>query len=261
MRKVRFRADEEIYTGTVEGDSFFVGDRRYSPDEVEVLPPTDPSKIIAVGKNYTDHVRAILGDVEKDEFPMLFFKPPSTVVGHGDDIVAHEESNFIDYEAELAVVIGEKCSSVSEAEALKYVEGYTGLNDVTARDWQAREEQWARGKGLDTFCPLGPYLQTDLQESLDIICRVNGDVRQSSNTDNLLFPIPQLVAEVSRFFTLYPGDVIATGTPAGTSAETIPQNEWPSRSGEGALKSGDTVEVEIESVGTLKNHVVDPHSF
>lgn len=258
MRKVRFNTGDGIFTGTVENGSFLVDGQRYESHEVEIMPPCNPSKIVAVGKNYIDHVRAILGNVEKDEFPLLFFKPPSSVIGHGDNIVSHQETHFVDYEAELALVVGEECSSVSESEALEYIEGFTCLNDVTARDWQAREDQWARGKGLDTFCPIGPYLQTDLQESLDVICRVNGEVRQSSNTDNLLFPIPKLVAEISSFCTLFPGDVIATGTPAGTSAETVPQEEWTSRSADGALEPGDTVEVEIESVGKLKNSIVSP---
>ncbi|RQH02389.1 fumarylacetoacetate hydrolase family protein [Natrarchaeobius oligotrophus] len=258
MRTVRFRADGTVNSGTVDGDRITTDDTTYGIDDVEILPPTEPTKIVAVGKNYRDHVRAILGEVEKEEFPMLFFKPPSSIVGHGDDVIAPESSHFLDYEAELGVVIGERCSSVSEANALAYVDGYTCVNDVTARDWQYREEQWARAKGLDTFCPIGPFVQTDLQESLDITCRVNGEVRQSSNTDELLFSIPELVAEISDHFTLFPGDVIATGTPAGTSAETIPMEEWSDRAGEGALEPGDTVEVEIETVGTLENQVRSP---
>jgi 2-keto-4-pentenoate hydratase/2-oxohepta-3-ene-1,7-dioic acid hydratase in catechol pathway len=256
MRTVRFRTNSEIRAGTIEDDHIKTADGFYDQSEVELLPPCDPTKIIAVGKNYSDHVKAILGEVKRDEFPMLFFKPLSSMVGNNQDIIYPQTTEFVDYEAELGVVIGTECSSVSEEQATNYIKGYTCINDVTARDWQQREEQWSRAKGLDTFCPVGPCIQTDLEESLNIECRVNGDVKQSSNTENLLFSIPELVAEVSQFFTLAPGDIIATGTPAGTSAETVPMEEWDQRSGSGALQPGDTVEVEIETIGTLTNEVV-----
>lgn len=256
MRTVRFRANGETRNGTIDDDQIKTTNGSYDRSEVELLPPCDPSKIIAVGKNYSDHVKAILGEVQRDEFPMLFFKPLSSMIADTQDIVYPKTTNFVDYEAELGVVIGTECSSVSEEEATDYIKGYTCINDVTARDWQQREEQWSRAKGLDTFCPVGPCIQTDLQESLDIECRVNGEVRQSSNTENLLFSIPELIAEVSQFFSLSPGDIIATGTPAGTSAETVPMDEWNQRSASGALQPGDTVDVEIETIGTLTNEVV-----
>lgn len=256
MRTVRFRTNGETRTGSINDDQIKTTNGSYDRSEVELLPPCDPNKIIAVGKNYSDHVKAILGEVQRDEFPMLFFKPLSSMVADNQDIVYPETTEFVDYEAELGVVIGTECRSVSEEEAMEYIEGYTCINDVTARDWQQREEQWSRAKGLDTFCPVGPCIQTNLEESLNIECRVNGEVKQSSSTENLLFSIPELVAEVSQFFTLAPGDIIATGTPAGTSAETVPMDEWDQRSANGALQPGDTVEVQIETIGTLKNTVV-----
>jgi 2-keto-4-pentenoate hydratase/2-oxohepta-3-ene-1,7-dioic acid hydratase in catechol pathway len=256
MRTVRFRTNGETRTGTIEDDQIKAANGSYDRSEVKLLPPCDPNKVIAVGKNYSGHVKAILGEVQRDEFPMLFFKPLSSMIADNQDIVYPETTEFVDYEAELGVVIGTECSSVSEGDATEYIKGYTCVNDVTARDWQQREEQWSRAKGLDTFCPVGPCIQTDVEDSLDIECRVNGEVRQSSNTENLLFSIPELVAEVSQFFTLAPGDIIATGTPAGTSAETVPMDEWDQRSATGALQPGDTVEVEIETIGTLANDVV-----
>jgi 2-keto-4-pentenoate hydratase/2-oxohepta-3-ene-1,7-dioic acid hydratase in catechol pathway len=154
------------------------------------------------------------------------------------------------------VVIDRECTNVTEEEALDYVRGYTCVNDVTARDWQAREDQWVRAKGADTFCPMGPYLQTELNGSLDVISRVNGEVRQESNTENFLFSIPELIAAISEFVTLETGDLIATGTPAGTAAEEVQMDAWPDRSGEAAVEHGDRVEVEIQSIGTLVNEVV-----
>jgi 2-keto-4-pentenoate hydratase/2-oxohepta-3-ene-1,7-dioic acid hydratase in catechol pathway len=258
MLQVRFRYEGEVYHGEVVDDGYAVDRSTFDPEQVDVLPPSDPTKVVAVGKNYADHVQAVLDDdvVERDPFPLLFFKPASAVVGHRDAIRYPESSNFLDYEAELGVVIDRECTNVTEEEALDYVRGYTCVNDVTARDWQAREDQWVRAKGADTFCPMGPYLQTELNGSLDVISRVNGEVRQESNTENFLFSIPELIAAISEFVTLETGDLIATGTPAGTAAEEVPMDAWPDRSGEAALEHGDRVEVEIQSIGTLVNEIV-----
>lgn len=257
MRQVRFESEGTVHRGRVEDGQFVTDDATFDPESVNVLPPCEPSKVIGVGKNYIDHVRAILGeDVERDPFPLFFLKPSSSVVGHRDAIRHPESSHFLDYEAELGVVIGRRCSNVSESDAAEYVRGYTCVNDVSARDWQAREDQWLRAKGSDTFCPIGPYIQTELDGPVDVVARVNGEVRQESSTENFLFSVEEVISAASEFVTLYEGDVIATGTPAGTAAESVPMDEWPERSSDLALDPGDAVEIEVESIGTLENEVV-----
>lgn len=257
MRKVRFRADGSVYTGSVRDDGYHANGKRFDPDQVEVLPPCTPSKIVAAGMNYGEHVENIIDEgFPKPEFPTFFFKPPSSIVAHGDSIVKHESVKFLDYEGEVAVVIGAECSAVPEDEALEYVAGYTCFNDVSSRDWIAREEQWARGKSMDTFSPLGPYLQTELELPVGLKTRVNGDLRQGSDTSDLFFDVPELIATASEYFTLYPGDVVATGTPPGTAGETVPFEQWGEAVSDIALDPGDVVEVDVEGVGTLRNEVV-----
>lgn len=261
MLKVRFRDGGATYEGTVRGDEYLADGETFDPGAVELLPPCTPSKVIATGMNYSEHVERITDEAyEKPDEPVFFFKPPSSVVPDGAPVVDHPTVDFLDYEAELAVVIGAECADVSPDEALEYVGGYTCLNDVTSRDWIIREDGQlrARGKGLDTFCPIGPYLQTDVDHPVDVIGRVNGEVRQDSDTSHLLFSVEELIADASRYFTLHPGDVIATGTPPGTAAEEVPFDEWDERSGDLALSPGDVVEVEIPSIGTLENPVVAP---
>lgn len=237
MRKARFNAEGGVRGGRLEGDEVVTDEASFSVDDVDLLPPSTPSKVVAVGKNYADHA-AELG-TEVPDFPLLFFKPASAVVGPDDEIRYPPSSERVDYEGEVGLVIGRECRNVSEGEALDYVEGVTCVNDVTARDWQERENQWARAKGTDTFCPIGPCVQTDFTDSLDVETRVNGERVQSSNTENMVFGFAELVAEASRFMTLLPGDVVATGTPEGV----------------GALEKGDVVVVEVEGVGTLRNPV------
>ncbi|OIO04036.1 MAG: hypothetical protein AUJ49_03705 [Desulfovibrionaceae bacterium CG1_02_65_16] len=208
--------------------------------EVELLPLVRPSKVVCVGLNYHDHARE-MGLPIPDE-PVLFLKPPTSIIGPGDAIVSPACSNRVDYEAELALVIGHSVRFVSEAEALRCVFGYACANDVTARDLQKKDGQWTRAKSFDTFCPVGPWIETQVQDpqALPIRAVVNGEVRQQGNTADMIFPVAKLVSFISRVMTLLPGDVILTGTPAGI----------------GPVMDGDEVTIEIDQVGLLTNHVV-----
>lgn len=217
--------------------------------DVALLPPvTCPGKIIAVGLNYRDH--AIETKQEIPTVPIIFAKFPSSIIGPDAPVVLPADDPQGDYEAELAVVIGRKTKAVSEVEALACVAGYMPLNDVSARRWQFADKQWVRGKSCDTFCPTGPWLTTrdavPDPHALSIQMRVNGDVVQNSNTSNLIFRIPALIAFISAAITLEPGDIIATGTPEGVGVFRKPPV---------FLKSGDVMEVEIEGLGMLRNRV------
>lgn len=205
-----------------------------------ILPvPVQPSKILCIGRNYADHAAELGHEVPAE--PLVFMKPPSALVGSGEAIVLPSLSERVDFEGELAVVIGRQCRNVAEADAMGVVMGYTLLNDVTARDLQKKDGQWTRAKGFDTFAPCGPVLVTELDVSdLAIKTLVNGEVKQSGRTSQLIFPIPRLIAYLSRVMTLMPGDVISTGTPSGV----------------GPLKPGDVVEVWAEGIGSLVNPVV-----
>ncbi|HEU4559136.1 MAG TPA: fumarylacetoacetate hydrolase family protein [Longimicrobium sp.] len=198
-----------------------------------------PSKIVCVGRNYLEHARELGNEVPQQ--PLIFFKPPSSLVADGEPIVLPCESERVEHEGEIAVVIGRRARHVPAPEAWEYVAGIAPLNDVTARDLQKTDGQWTRAKGFDTFCPLGRTLPLDGvdRENLEVICRVNGEVRQHGRVGEMAFPIPQLIAYISGVMTLEPGDVIATGTPAGV----------------GPLHDGDLVEVEIPGVGTIRNPV------
>ena len=209
-------------------------------DRVQLLAPCEPSKIIAVGLNYAAH--ASEHGFQAPEEPIFFLKPPSAVIGPGAAIVYPEHlSEHVEHESELAAVIGRRASRVSPAEALDYVLGFTCANDVTARDLQRRDGQWTRSKSFDTFCPLGPWIETDLDiTDLQITCHVNGELRQSSRTSHMLFGVAELVARASAVMTLQPGDVILTGTPDGVNSLCV----------------GDRVVVEIEGIGRLENKVV-----
>jgi len=221
-------------------------------NSVKLLAPVrNPSKGIAIGLNYMDHIREYGGSVP--ELATMFCKYPSAIVGNGDDI--HWSTGLtqqVDYEAELAVVIGKTARNVSEADAYDYIAGYMNCNDVSARDLQFRPgDQWLRGKCLDSFCPLGPWLVTgdEIEDphNLVIQCRLNGSLVQDSNTREMIYRIPYLISYLSEAFTLLPGDIIITGTPHGVGAFRDPP-VW--------LKSGDRVEVEIEGLGILSNHCV-----
>jgi len=222
----------------------------YRMDQIKFLPAVKASKILAIGRNYIDH--AIEGGAEPPKAPLIFNKLPNSLSAHQAPIVLPSFSAKVDYEAELAVVIGRKAKQVSEADALDYVFGYTLINDVTARDLQRGDGQWTRGKGLDTFAPLGPFITTreeieDVQD-LKIEGVLNGAVMQSSNTSKMIFRVAYLISYISQGITLEPGDVIATGTPEGVGFFRDPQI---------VLKAADVFEVQIENLGTLRNTVVD----
>jgi 2-keto-4-pentenoate hydratase/2-oxohepta-3-ene-1,7-dioic acid hydratase in catechol pathway len=205
----------------------------------QLLAPVAPSKIICVGRNYQDHA-AELGNPMPPE-PLLFLKPPSAIIGSGDTIVLPPESSRVEHEGELGVVIARPARHVRDDEdALSYVLGYTCVNDVTARDLQRKDVQFTRAKSFDTFCPVGPFIETDLEPGdLQVTTRVNGEVRQQGRTSAMAFPVAHLIRYISRIMTLNPGDLISTGTPSGVSQ----------------LRNGDTVEVEVEGVGILRNGV------
>ena len=208
-------------------------------DDLKILPPCSPSKIMAIGLNYADHAAESNQPVPKN--PVLFLKAPTSLIGHGESISLTDHTSRIEHEAELAVIIKDRIKDISPQEALTHILGYTCANDVSHRPFQRSDGQWCRAKSFDTFCPLGPYVVTDIDPgALKIECRVNGEVRQSSRTSKLIFDVPYLVSFLSQNMTLLPGDVILTGTPAGV----------------GPLKAGDTVEVSIEQVGTLRNPVL-----
>ena len=225
-----------------------IAERGRRLDEVVLLPPIPhPSKIVAIGLNYRDH--AVEAGAPTPTQPTMFAKFPSSLIGHGSEISWDPAlTNEVDYEAELAVVIGRRAKSVSEENALDYVFGYTCVNDVSARDLQFAESQWVRGKSLDTFCPLGPVIVTSDEipdpQSLQITCTVNSQLRQSANTSEMFFGVATLVSYCSQAFTLEPGDVIITGTPAGVGVFKKPKQ---------MLRDGDEVVVEVGGIGRLIN--------
>ena len=208
--------------------------------EIELLSLVRPSKVVCVGLNYLDHAREL--DLAVPTEPIIFLKPPSSVIGAGDAIVLPLCSKQVDYEAELALVMGRTARYVSEADAARHIFGYTCANDVTARDLQRKDGQWTRAKGFDTFCPVGPWIETEPGDLHSMALRtvVNGEVRQEGNTSEMIFPPHLLVSYLSNIMTLLPGDVILTGTPAGI----------------GPIKAGDEVSVEIDRVGFLQNPVM-----
>jgi 2-keto-4-pentenoate hydratase/2-oxohepta-3-ene-1,7-dioic acid hydratase in catechol pathway len=249
MKICRFKNQERIQIGIVEGDEIWVCDEELRKtqelwyfDEVELLAPASPSKVVCVGRNYADHAKELGNEVPKS--PLLFLKAPSSIIAHGDEIVIPEQSSQVEHEGELAVVIGRDAKSISDDDdPLTYVLGYTCLNDVTARDVQRADVQFTRGKSFDTFCPIGPFLETELDVSdLELTVKVNAEVKQHGRTSQMIFPVSFLIRYISQQMTLKAGDVIATGTPAGVSK----------------LSPGDICEVSISGIGTLSNHVVSP---
>ena len=240
MKIAVFRVEDEGLTvrGEVAGEEARGLGRRWPLSRVKLLAPVRPSKIVCLGRNYAAHIEE-LGH-ERPERPLLFFKPPSAVIGPGDPIVL-PPSPRVDYEGELAVVSGRRCRNVKAERAQEVILGYTCLNDVTDRTAQSWEQNWVRAKGFDTACPIGPWIVTpdELSFPLTIETYVNGELRQRGDTSQLLYPIPEIIAEITSFMTLEAGDVIATGTPAGV----------------GPLKPGDIVEVRISGIGSLVNPV------
>ena len=257
MRIARYTTGQDPTYGVVQDDddgTQFIaevqGDPLYQPitytgvrvrlDDARLLAPVIPrSKVVGIGKNYADHAAEMGGEAPTE--PLMFLKPNTSVIGPGDPIVLPRQSTNVHYEGELAVVIGRICTDVPRSRVSEVVFGYTCANDVTARDLQASDGQWARAKSFDTFCPLGPWIETDLDPAdLRLTTRLDGQTVQDGRTSLLIHDVATLVAYVSAAFTLLPGDVILTGTPAGV----------------GAIVAGQRVEVEIEGIGTLSNPVV-----
>lgn len=250
MRFVRYRlgSSEPSYgwvyedrVGPMEGSPF--GEYRRLEAEiplasVRLLAPVVPGKILAVGRNYVEHAREF--DNPVPEIPLIFLKPPSAVIGPEERIVLPPQSRQVDHEGELVIVIGRRGRWIPPERALEHVLGYTCGNDVTARDLQHRDGQWTRGKGFDTFCPLGPWIETDFDPTDAMVtCRVNEEMRQMASTREMVFSVQQVIAFASSIMTLEPGDIIMSGTPAGV----------------GPLEAGCTVEVSVEGIGTLRNPV------
>lgn len=233
----------EDLVGQIDGDPF--GEyRRLDPsipvDTIRLLPPVQPSKILCVGRNYEAHAKE--QDVQVSDVPNIFLKPPSSLVGPGDAVVLPSQSKQVEHEAELAVVIGVRGRRIQPEDAMGHIFGYTIANDVTARDLQRTDLQWTRGKGFDTFCPIGPWIETDFDPADALItCHVGEELRQMSSTRDMVFTVSQLVVFISSFMTLEPGDVILTGTPAGV----------------GELVPGMQVKITVEGIGTLVNPVVE----
>ncbi len=259
MRIARFVAPgssspvADIRWGIVEGSSALtvaaIADHPFGPvkttgdrwalDDVRLLSPILPSKVVAVGKNYADHVKE-MGGGEPPKSPIIFLKPSTSVIGQGDVIRLPPNSTRVDHEAELAIVMGRPAKDLTRDQALAHVLGYTCANDVTARDQQAEDVQFTRSKGYDSFCPIGPWIETALDPSdLRLTAAVNAELRQDARTSQMIHDVPTLIEFISAVMTLLPGDVILTGTPAGV----------------GQVKDGDTVSVEVEGIGTLTNPV------
>lgn len=249
MKIARFNLNGEIRFGSVVGDqvSLFLGSPFESKelsgesialDQIQLLAPVAPSKIICIGMNYAAHAAEIAQDVPDE--PLMFFKPISAIIGPNDTIVLPHQSDQVELEVELAIVIGKQAKNISKSEVKSHIFGYTIGNDITARDIQFSDLQWARSKGFDTFCPLGPWIETDFDPTgkrLD--SRVHGEQRQHATTRDMIFDVETIVSFVSENVTLFPGDIILTGSPAGISRIT----------------HGDAIECEIEGIGVLHNQV------
>jgi 2-keto-4-pentenoate hydratase/2-oxohepta-3-ene-1,7-dioic acid hydratase in catechol pathway len=245
MKICRFQFGEMVSSGVLEGDHVVVfednrrKDEAFAFSDVKLLPPVAPSKIVCVGRNYAEHAAELGNEVPTE--PLLFLKAPSAIINSGEAIVLPPQSQQVEHEGELAVVIGRRCKSLFDDEdAMRYVLGFTCLNDVTARDLQKKDGQFTRAKSFDTFCPVGPFIETELDlDQVTLTTRVNGQVRQFARMWQMVFPIDFLIRYISNMMTLMPGDVIATGTPSGV----------------GRLEKGDVCEVEIDGIGTLRNPV------
>jgi len=233
------------FVGEIEGNLFGEYRRLEATipiEKVRLLAPIIPGKIVAVGWNYIDHAKEFERAIP--EYPTIFLKPPSTIIGTGEAIVLPEVSERVEHESELAIVIGKRAKSIIPENALSHVFGYTVANDITARDLQMKDETWTRGKGFDTFCPIGPWIETDFEPADAVVtCRVNSELRQMASTRDMIFPIPAIIAYISSIMTLMPGDMILTGTPAGTSP----------------IYAGNVIETQIEGIGQLVNPVPKPN--
>ena len=243
MRRVRFRDPAgAVRRGEWHGDEVSFADERYAVEDVDLLPPVEPSKLVCIGLNYADHAEESGSDVP--DRPDLFLKPPNTVAGHGDTVTLPAGKERVEWEAELGVVVGEQCRNVDAADAMDVVEGFTCVCDVSNRDDQRVERNWVRGKAFDGAAPVGPVVADPehVPDDARVTLRVDGETKQDSSRERLIFPVEELVEEITAYMTLEPGDVISTGTPAGV----------------GPLSDGDEVEVEVEGVGTLSFSVRAP---
>jgi len=250
MRIVRYQSKNgtikygwmlEDKIGEVEGEVYGSYKRQEAQtpvSDVKLLAPSQPTKIVCVGRNYVDHAKELGNDVPN--IPLIFLKPPSAIIGNGDMITLPPQSKQVEHEAELVVVVGKRGKNITAESASEYIFGYTIGNDVTARDLQRSDELWTRAKGFDTFCSFGPWIDTEFDPSDAVVtCRVNGQMRQMASTRDMVFNVGVLIAYVSSIMTLEPGDLLFTGTPAGV----------------GRLEPGDVVDVEIEGLGKLSNPV------
>jgi len=245
MKICRFQSGTNTFTGAIDGDSVSVvennspSDQTYKLSDVQLIPPVTPSKIVCVGRNYAEHAAEMGNEVPKE--PLLFLKAPSALIGSEDVIKLPRQSEQVEHEGELAVIIGRRCKNLyDDDEPLSYVFGFSCLNDVTARDLQKKDGQFTRAKSFDTFCPVGPFIETDFNlENAGVTTRVNGAIKQKAKFSQMVFPVDFLIRYISNMMTLLPGDVIATGTPSGVSK----------------LQTGDVCEVEIDGIGVLRNPV------
>jgi 2-keto-4-pentenoate hydratase/2-oxohepta-3-ene-1,7-dioic acid hydratase in catechol pathway len=253
MKIVRMKAGDDIAYGVADAEGVVVYKGSpfvaWEPTEtvvpwanVSLLSPVIPTKILCVGKNYEDHVEEMGGEIPEE--PVIFMKPATAVVGQNAAVIHPRISKEVHHEAELAVVISRPARNINAEDASRYIFGYTAANDVTARDLQMKDAQWTRAKGFDTFCPLGPAIETELDplERLAVICRVNGEVRQAGFTSDMIFGVAEILEYITAFTTLLPGDLVLTGTPAGASK----------------VEPGDVMEIEIDGIGTLTNRLVSP---
>lgn len=256
MKIIRFIKDGKEKTGLIEDNNIielscsiieaiksssiqkYIKDSNYKFEDIKIKSPVSPSKIVCVGLNYRDHAEELNMDIPEE--PILFLKPSTSVIGHLDNIIYPDSSNQVDYEAEIGIVISKEARNVKSENAEAFIGGYTAFNDVTARDLQQKDGQWTRAKSFDTFASIGPCIETNLDPmSQDISLKLNSEIKQKSNTKKMIFDVYELVEFISNIMTLNPCDVIATGTPPGV----------------GPMNVGDTVEVEIEKIGALKNLV------
>jgi len=253
MKIVRIKSGDDIAYGVADAEGVLVYNGSpfvaWEPTEVVVpwssvnlLAPVIPTKVMCVGRNYEDHAAEF--DWEVPEEPLIFMKPATSVIGTNANVIHPKLSNEVHHEAELAAVISKPARNVKAEDASQYIFGYTAANDVTARDLQRSDGQWTRAKGFDTFCPLGPAIETELDplERLAVICKVNGEVRQAGFTSDMVFGVAEILEHITAFATLLPGDVILTGTPSGV----------------GKVEPGDVMEVEVDGIGTLINRVLAP---
>ncbi|MBA7648680.1 putative protein YisK [subsurface metagenome] len=250
MKIVRFTADKKVGYGILQGETIQgiedkpfrylkVSDHYYQLSEVKLLSPCAPSKIVALGLNYHSHAKEV--NARLPDAPLIFLKPPTAVIGPEENIIYPSTSTRVDYEGELGVVIKKPAWRVSVDDALDYVLGYTCFNDVTARDLQYKDRQWTRAKSFDTFAAIGPCIETGLDPGNVVLeTYLNGELKQHVNTSDLIYSVPELINFISHVMSLVPGDIIATGTPSGI----------------GPMHPGDTIEIKIEPIGTLRNYVV-----